>query len=67
MANENKKIVTIEVLHLDDLGYGPEGKLTRRQWREECYNNYQSGDNAFLEWQNSWLILARNNKRQIHF
>jgi Pentapeptide repeats (9 copies) len=31
-----RKVVRIEVLHLDDLGYGPGGKLTRQQWRDRC-------------------------------
>ena len=31
-----KKVVSVEILHLDELGYGPQGKHTRRQWREEC-------------------------------
>jgi hypothetical protein len=26
----------VEVLHLDEMGYGPSGNLTRRQWRDAC-------------------------------
>lgn len=30
------KVVAIEVLHLDEMGYGPAGEQTRRQWRSHC-------------------------------
>jgi hypothetical protein len=33
---EPKKVVSVEILHLDELGYGPQGKHTRREWRAEC-------------------------------
>lgn len=62
-----KKIVSIEVLHLEDIGYGPEGLLTRKEWRKECLEKYQEGDSAFLNWQDSWYLLAQKNHRQLHF
>jgi Pentapeptide repeats (9 copies) len=50
-----KKIVSVEILHLDELGYGPQGKHTRREWRKECLLNFKAGHAAFKEWQESWL------------
>lgn len=49
-----RKIVAVEPLHLDTLGYGPEGKLTRRQWRDICWDKLRDpGLNAqeYERWQ----------------
>ncbi|MFW5432262.1 MAG: pentapeptide repeat-containing protein [Methylophilaceae bacterium] len=67
MAKDNKKIVNIEVLHLDDLGYGPEGKHTRRSWRQECLDCFLQGKGAFLNWQQNWQKAAENNKKTADF
>ncbi len=53
MAQQNKEIASIEILHLDETGYGPEGKHTRREWREECLSGLQSSKENFGSWQRS--------------
>jgi len=55
MAEQAKKIASVEILHLDEIGYGPEGKHTRRQWRAECLENLLAGKEQFEAWQFSWL------------
>jgi uncharacterized protein YjbI with pentapeptide repeats len=68
MFNEYKrKTVTVEVLHLDALGYGPEGKHTRLQWRAECLEYLLKGKQAFIDWQNSWLEKAKQNTNRVDF
>lgn len=52
-----KKVVSVEVLHLDDSGYGPQGKHTRREWRAECMENLLAGKARFEIWQNNLLEL----------
>ena len=64
---DSNKILSVEALNLEEMGYGPEGLHTRRQWREQCLSKYLSGDDAFLEWQNSWYLLAKNNNKQLYF
>lgn len=46
-----KKVVSVEILHLDELGYGPQGKHTRREWRKECLENLLAGKEQFDVWQ----------------
>lgn len=46
-----KKVVSVEILHLDELGYGPQGKHTRREWRQECLENLLAGKVEFESWQ----------------
>jgi hypothetical protein len=46
-----RKIVSVEILHLDELGYGPQGKHTRREWRKECLEAHLDGAEAFKKWQ----------------
>ena len=48
-----KKVVSVEILHLDELGYGPQGKHTRRKWRAECLENLLAGKALFEAWQQS--------------
>ncbi len=62
-----KEIASIEILHLDEPGYGPEGKHTRREWREECLTNLLAGKDQFLAWQESWKALAEQNDRKARF
>lgn len=50
-----KTVVSVEILHLDDLGYGPKGKHTRREWRAECLENLLYGDVSFKYWQEKIL------------
>lgn len=51
---ESKKVINVEILHLDDLGYGPQGKHTRREWRAECLENFMAGKEQFEAWQAGW-------------
>jgi uncharacterized protein YjbI with pentapeptide repeats len=55
MTEQIKKVVNVEILHLDEFGYGPEGKHTRREWRAECLENLLAGKEQFEAWQFSWL------------
>lgn len=50
----DKQIPHVEILHLDEPGYGPMGKHTRREWRQECLVNLLAGKTLFEEWQKSW-------------
>lgn len=63
MAEQAKKIVSVEILHLDELGYGPEGKYTRREWRAECLENLLAGKEQFLAWQSSWFANYQNSSQ----
>jgi hypothetical protein len=56
-----KQILRLEVLHLDEQGYGPEGKHTRREWRRECLVNLLAGKNQFEAWQKSWESYISSN------
>ena len=51
-----KKVVSVEILHLDELGYGPQGKHTRREWRAECLENWLLGKSAFKSWQTNLVL-----------
>ncbi len=51
---EQRKIVSVEILHLDEKGYGPKGEHTRREWRKECLDNLLAGKVQFEAWQASW-------------
>jgi uncharacterized protein YjbI with pentapeptide repeats len=62
-----KKVVSIEILHLDETGYGPEGKHTRRAWRAACLKYFEAGAEAFLKWQESWQALAEQNQLMASF
>ena len=62
-----KKVVSVEILHLDEIGYGPEGKHTRREWRAECLVNFEAGAEAFLAWQQSWQVQAKQNVIEASF
>lgn len=56
---EQRKIVSVEILHLDEKGYGPQGKHTRREWRDECLKNLLAGSKVFNDWQDSWLNIEK--------
>lgn len=62
-----KKVVDVEILHLDETGYGYEGKHTRREWRAECLEHFEKGAKAFLAWQESWQQLAEQNTLKANF
>ena len=62
-----KKIVSVEILHLDKPGYGPQGKHTRKKWREECLENLLAGKDQFLAWQKSWEGLIDDSIPRVSF
>jgi uncharacterized protein YjbI with pentapeptide repeats len=62
-----KKVVSVEILHLDELGYGPQGKHTRREWRAECLDNLRAGKDAFATWQKGWLTDPKTKRDLIKF
>ena len=49
------------MLHLDEIGYGPAGELTREQWRDLCLVKLLEGKNAFELWQKSWQAESVHN------
>ncbi|MEI2813007.1 MAG: hypothetical protein V9E91_04185 [Burkholderiaceae bacterium] len=50
-----RKIVSVEILHLDELGYGPQGLHKREDWRNECFINFAKGKQTFLQWQKKYI------------
>lgn len=55
-----KKVVSVEILHLDEPGYGPQGKHTRREWRTECLESLLAGADTFKQWQGGWKDQVSN-------
>lgn len=51
VVKEDKKVIRIEIHHLDELGYGPNGEYTRREWRELCMEKLLAGKEVFEGWQ----------------
>ena len=64
---EQRKVVSVEILHLDELGYGPQGKHTRREWRKECLDNLLAGTAQFLAWQESWIDQINDSIPPVSF
>jgi uncharacterized protein YjbI with pentapeptide repeats len=62
-----KKVPPVEILHLDESGYGYDGTYTRREWRAECLENFEAGADAFLAWQEKWKHLAEQSKLTANF
>ena len=62
-----KKVVSVEILHLDELGYGLQGKHTRREWRAECLENLLVGRDHFLNLQKSWEALIDESLPLVSF
>ena len=58
---------SVQILHLEKLGYGPTGSLTRLAWREECMNYFKQGNEVFLSWQLSWQAVAEKSKLKADF
>lgn len=52
---ETKKIGSVELIGLNSRGYGPKGKHTRQEWRDECLEHFENGQIAFQKWQESWI------------
>jgi hypothetical protein len=50
--NVARKIERIELLHLDERGYGPTGLLTRAEWREKCITMLYGSANEWSTWNN---------------
>jgi Pentapeptide repeats (9 copies) len=62
-----RKIVDVEILDIDKLGYGPKGALTRRDWRKECLDNLLAGKDAFYAWQYSWTSQINTELPEVRF
>lgn len=62
-----KNVANVEILYLDNLGYGPQGKHTRRQWRAECLENLIAGKEQFEIWQKSWVSKTHTDASKAVF
>lgn len=62
-----QQVVDTEILYLNELGYGPFGKHTRKEWREECLENLQAGALEFKRWQKTWSSLDTSNIKNSGF
>lgn len=62
-----KKVVKVEILHLDETGYGYDGTYTREEWRAACLRYFEAGADAFLAWQLSWQHIAEQNTSDANF
>ncbi len=62
-----KKTVSVEILHLDEIGYGPQGQLTRREWRKECLSMLCGGRGHFEAWQDMNRIQSKSNLLGVSF
>lgn len=58
---EQREIVNVEILHLGEEGYGPQGLHTRKAWRDECLENLMLGSDEFILWQKKVIHLAQNS------
>jgi Pentapeptide repeats (9 copies) len=58
-----KKAATVEILYLNDLGYGPGGALTRKEWRELCLEKLYAGNKIFNAWQKSWYETEQGDEK----
>lgn len=55
MTVELLNIINVEIIGLDNIGYGPDGTYTLRAWREECLKNLLAGNEQFKAWQLTWI------------
>ncbi len=62
-----KIIVSVEILHLDALGYGPKGEHTRQAWRDECLEHLLLGDVTFKYWQEQILKQLSDDYKTANF
>ena len=51
----SKPAPVIKILHLNEMGYGPNGSMTRRAWREACFENLFADKEPFEAWQKQML------------
>ena len=49
----------VEILHLEDYGYGPNGSMKREDWRAACLKNLLAGKEQFEAWQRQVLANHR--------
>jgi len=49
-----KKVLSVEIHNLNEIGYGYDGSYTRRAWRTECLEYLLRGKDEFRKWQESW-------------
>lgn len=47
----------IKVNNLDEIGFGPLGNLTRREWQAECKKMILTDADTFNEWQSDLLLM----------
>lgn len=52
----------IEILHLKDPGYGPNGSMTREDWRKACLENLGKTKEEFKAWQENIKVEHTNGK-----
>ena len=64
---EQKKFLSVEILHLDELGYGPKGEHTRRAWRAECLEHLLYGSVTFKYWQEQILKQLSDEYKTANF
>lgn len=57
-----RKIVGFQPRGLDVKGYGPLGRYTRGEWRQECSDNLRTGANTFKKWQEDWMGQVQNDQ-----
>jgi hypothetical protein len=46
--------ITVEVTNLNDRGFGIDGLLTRREWRQLCLAKFLAGHEVFNNWQHTF-------------
>jgi len=46
--------ITVEITNLDDRGFGLDGSLTRREWRQLCLEMFLAGKSVFNSWQQTF-------------
>lgn len=64
---DDKEIASIDILYLDETGYGPEGDLTRRKWREKCLEKLFAGEDQFNAWQEQCRNLVFDKEKKVRF
>jgi uncharacterized protein YjbI with pentapeptide repeats len=55
------EIKEVMLAHLDEIGYGPGGYMTRAKWREECLFYLLKGKEEFKKWQERIILVESLN------
>jgi hypothetical protein len=61
------KAYSVKILHFDEDGYGPQGKLTRQVWRKACLDNLLAGKEVFEAWQKAVFIENADSRGIANF